>query len=268
RTSQDLQDLGFNMPGPCNFHNANPTAKPRRARSSALFRPDYKGWEHWDSRRWAWEFLRRNQKFREECDAVRGIKKKEIASAFMLRYYRRYDRPYDEKPRVAFAGVSSSPKPISTVSIEWPATLAHDQIALVFHLRPALHSKTAVKEPLVGAERILQSRVNHIRGLETQQKMYPQPHLDKPKFLLCLRLLDATSSSGCNADAAKVKLTDLATASWIKRDTRWRGPKVLVADNIRKMLDDSAKPFAEFGYIAIATASTRHERMPVKARGS
>ncbi len=183
----------------------------------------------------------------------------------MLRYYRRYDQPYDKKPRVAFAGISSSPKPTSIASMEWQATLQHDQIALIFHLRPALHSKTAIKELLNGAEPILQSRVDHIRGLESPETKYldSQPQLDRPNFLWYLRLLDATSDNeGDNTDVAKFKWMRLANAPWIIKEKRWSGPRAKIAENIRKMVDDSAKPFTEFRYIAIATAAKRHEKMP------
>src|SRR6185437_15296909 len=37
---QDLQDLGMNMPGPCNSHNAISAEHAHRTRLSGLFRPN------------------------------------------------------------------------------------------------------------------------------------------------------------------------------------------------------------------------------------
>ncbi len=80
------------------------TARPKRKTRD---RPDgtdperYKGRERWSYKRWAWEFLRRNEKFKTECeqaDSSASIEEKaRIASEFGLRSYKSYKEPYKGK---------------------------------------------------------------------------------------------------------------------------------------------------------------------------
>ncbi|MEQ5837946.1 hypothetical protein N0A02_00645 [Paraburkholderia acidicola] len=222
----------------------------------------YEGWEKWDYRRWAWEYLRRNPAFREACSAASMIKvkservtrKREIAAEFMLRRYRHCDFPYEEGKRPpTFAATRASPKSESSEVQEWSVQLRPDQVALVFHLGISLHSKTAVKALLSSARKQLERRVQYLRDRTEHHKLHPQPHLNREQHLHNLRLLDAFRSGG--------KPIDIARAKWYESYAKGV-PAPRVAERIRKA-HESAKALTEFGYIALLTATDREGKLPI-----
>lgn len=86
----------------------------KKVESKKAKRPDglsldrYKGHEKWSYRRWAWEFLRRNEDFIAACDALNRNEKTEIeiAEEFHLADFKHYKKPYKS---------TSSPAPKFTV---------------------------------------------------------------------------------------------------------------------------------------------------------
>ena len=70
----------------------------KKVESKKAKRPDglsldrYKGHEKWSYRRWAWEFLRRNEDFIAACDALNRNEKTEIeiAEEFHLADFKHY----------------------------------------------------------------------------------------------------------------------------------------------------------------------------------
>lgn len=224
---------------------------------------DYAGWEAWDYRRWAWEYLRRNVSFRDACARVSVIKDKnerlmrkaEIAQKFMLKRYRHCDAPC-EKRMPAFRAISPSPVPQSRGEVEWSTTLRHDQVAIVFNLRPALYSRSAIAELLASAKRSLEKNLESLKAIEADFKSHAQPQLDPEKHLRNLRLLDAT--------AAGHDQIEIARSRWWREYSKDQ-PKQLVADAIRKALGP-AKKLTEFGYAGIFSAPNRAKRMPVRPK--
>lgn len=225
----------------------------------------YAAYEQWSYRRWAWEYLRRNKKFREACRAASQIKEKperilrkqEIAREFMLRRYKHCDQPYDAGRLPLFAGISTSPKPDGQAEQNWPLTLRHDQVALVFNLRPSLHSKTAVDALLKGAKLILQARASHLKAIAGQRRTHPTPRLDRKQHIHYLMLLDARNSG--------MTPIEIARADWYKPRKK-NSLKPNVADQIRDSLK-SATALTEFGFMALVTAPRRMERMPLPTKG-
>jgi hypothetical protein len=226
---------------------------------------DYPDHEHWSYRRWAWEYLRRNQIFQDACISASQIKdkseriqrKQEIAREFMLRRYKHCSQPYEVGRRPLFFGISTSPKPNGLAEQDWPLTLRHDQVALIFNLRPALHSKTTVDALLKGAKLILQARALHLRTITGQRRTHPTPHLDPEQHLHYLMLLDARNSG--------MTPIEIARADWYKPRKK-SSPKPNVADQIRDSLK-SATALTEFGFMALVTAPRRMERMPLPIKG-
>ena len=225
---------------------------------------DYKGWEEWDYRRWAWEYLRRNLSFRAACADVSAIKnsaerrarKAETAERFMLKRYRDCDAPCEtQKP--AFQAIKPSPLPQSIGATEWSTALRHDQVAIVFNLRPALHAKNAIGAMVANAEKCLQKYLENLKGFEKDCKQHPQSQLGRTQHLRNLRLLDAT--------AVGHDPIDIARLPWWREYTKKGQPKTLEADAIRKAVR-SARDLTEFGYTAIFSSPKRLERMPVRPK--
>lgn len=80
-------------------------------RPNGIERDRYFGCERWSYRRWAWEFLRRNEGFIAACDRVDDgalDSQQEIADRFGLRDFKHYKENYSSEvsrtPR--FAGAS------------------------------------------------------------------------------------------------------------------------------------------------------------------
>ncbi|HDR9097060.1 TPA: hypothetical protein QDB15_002626 [Burkholderia vietnamiensis] len=222
---------------------------------------DYEGCKDWDYRRWAWEYLRRNLDFREACCEASKIKDKserialkaKIAREFMLRRYWHCDRPCkDGKPPV-FRAVMRSPLPQALGEAEWSVNLNHDQVAIVFNLRPALHSRSAIKALLGNAERILKQRLERLQALEPGHNLHATPQLDKTKHTRNLRLLDA-KAAGCRP-------IDIARAKWYAGEDGT--PKPLLADAVSKLIREAEK-LTKFGYMGIVTSQNRRGKLPVR----
>lgn len=221
---------------------------------------DYAGYETWDYRRWAWEYLRRNRNFRKACEEAEIIKpeskrksrKNKIAEQYMLRRYKPCDEPYDTGRRPRIFAIRPSPEPKSTSKLKWTISLRHDQVAIVFNLRPALYSKTAIDALIDTARQRILQRVDHLKTIEKGNAVHASPHLDHKMHLWNLRLLDAT--------LAGMTPMQIARASWYKAPVGV--PKANVSDQIRKQRD-TALELTEFGYIALATSKVRKNKMPV-----
>lgn len=225
---------------------------------------DYEGCKDWDYRRWAWEYLRRNPDFREACCEVSKLKDKneriarkaKIAREFMLRRYWHCDRPCKDGKPPAFRAVMRSPLPQAPGETEWSVHLNHDQAAIVFNLRPALHSRNAIKAMLDNAERILEKRLEHLHAFEPGHKLRANPQLDKDKHIRNLRILDA-KAAGCGP-------INIARARWYKQYAGTNGtPTPKVAERLRKQIEEAEK-LTKFGYMGIVTSQLRREKLPVR----
>ncbi|WP_186188801.1 transcriptional regulator domain-containing protein [Burkholderia gladioli] len=221
---------------------------------------DYAGSETWDYRRWAWEYLRRNREFRRACKEVEVIeqeskqknRKKEIAQQYMLRRYKHCDEPYEIGQRPRIFAIRPSPEPKSASKSKWAISLRHDQVAIVFNLRSALYSKTAIDALVDTARQRILQRVDHLRTIEKGSTAHPSPHLNREMHLRNLRLLDAI--------LAGMDPIDIAREAWDK--TSIGEPKAKIADQIRKQRD-TALELTQFGYIALATSKARKKKMSV-----
>lgn len=222
---------------------------------------DYEECKDWDYRRWAWEYLRRNRDFRKACSEVSEIKDKsqrgaleaKIAREFMLRRYWHCDRPCKDGKSPAFRAVMRSPLPQALGETAWSVHLNHDQMAIVFNLRPALHSRSAIKAVLGNAERILKKRLEHLQALEPGHALHATPQLDKAKHTRNLRILDA-KAAGCSP-------IDIARARWYAGGDGTPKPKL--ADAVSKLIREAEK-LTKFGYMGILTSQRRRDKLPVR----
>jgi hypothetical protein len=79
----------------------------KRKRHDGLSLDGYKGHEKWSYRRWAWEFLRRNDKFAKACIAVDNEERtsEEVAREFHLSRFKHFKSAYKsaESPAPSFS---------------------------------------------------------------------------------------------------------------------------------------------------------------------
>jgi hypothetical protein len=83
-------------------------AKQLIPRPTGLTRDEYRGHEKWSYRRWAWEFLRRNQEFIRACRESRGDPERQaqVATEFGLKRFKPYTEGFTTNKRPMFSAAS------------------------------------------------------------------------------------------------------------------------------------------------------------------
>jgi hypothetical protein len=168
---------------------STPTTK---SRPTGINVEDYKGYEKWTFKRWAWEFLRRNADFARRCRTagVDSTGQQAVADEFGLKRFKDFREGYGTggKPRFSDAAVASwswmqDQRRVRRIPIE------RGQVAIRFDLSATTQDIAALAAQLRNAKSILAKR----------QRAYlleiaaPEPKARKNKpmyFLQSLRLLD------------------------------------------------------------------------------
>ncbi|MDR3571286.1 MAG: hypothetical protein P4L81_03750 [Candidatus Pacebacteria bacterium] len=207
----------------------------------------YEGFETWHYRRWAWEFLRRNDDFREACSGLkklhgddRDLRKREIAKEFMLRNFRHCDRKVRDQDRIAFLAQKISP--FSPSVTEWGASLENYEVAIVFDLRPSLYAKNAIKSQLENTRKTLLKRLAEFKTLIAFENKSAAATVKEDVYLHRLRVLDARRAKLTWEQIAECLQTDADRLIDIKDRT----------ERLRKDHKEAMK-FVKFGYLRILT---------------
>ncbi|WP_124590323.1 transcriptional regulator domain-containing protein [Burkholderia cepacia] len=206
----------------------------------------YAGWESWDYRKWAWEFLRRNDAFRHACNSLpsekvaRMARKRDISGTFGLRRFKHYIEAYDEGKPAQFRALAVSPRPINK-SLAWSRELRNDEVCIVFKLRPSLFGTDALDLQMKMARRIIERRADVLRTTLRVDREATAPRPAPSSLFRKLRLLDA-------------RRLDI---SWevIAETLRTRPGQDLfdLAEAERKAYDSAAE-LADYGYLALLTS--------------
>lgn len=146
--------------------NTEAAAKPKRLWPSGEDLAEYEGHENWPPRRWAWEFLRRNDRFRRACRSVdpqdiRGQKK--IAREFGLREFKDYRMPFGTgrrrpKFRVNWIGYTTNAGRKSKRTIS-SRTLLPGQVIVRFDLASMCWDKKAIEPQLRVARKVIEEQL-------------------------------------------------------------------------------------------------------------
>ncbi|MEI7614501.1 MAG: hypothetical protein WCK63_16495 [Betaproteobacteria bacterium] len=176
---------------------------PRKTRD----RPDgtdigrYRGYENWAYHRWAWEFLRRNEKFIEACSTISTEssekKKLEIANQFGLKKYKSWKEGYraaSNKPIFSIVSISSwsnidtEPQEEQFAEID----LKSGQVLIRFDVASAIGNPMILDEQLRKAAIRLRKQ---LAAFKTLLGIQLPPHRSRvSKFLEFLRVLDCSAS--------------------------------------------------------------------------
>lgn len=230
------------------------TPLPPSPSSGTKARPDgtrveqYPGNERWSKRRWAWEFLKRNDAFRAACDQLGETPDEEgkrlVCKRFGLARFRHYGDSYrDPFPKFALASVSSWTQidgPGFDAS-DLPTELEAGQVLIRFDLNPALKNARALSAQIHSATQRLEKRLNYLAKALGRQLVYEKPKTQN--FLLALRMSDAKASGMTRAAIARLLFpmvvrdrTDDEAAQYFKSRYRF------------------ARESIESGYLAVAAS--------------
>jgi hypothetical protein len=153
----------------------------------------YKGHEKWSHRRWAWEFLQRNDNFRKKCDAAESTNRrnrKEIALEFGLLNFKHYKEHYldGDKPRFL---LSTRIYRTAGTSKRYEITLRPTEIMLRFDLSYAAKDQKILRAQIRRAQRIIEKNVTEIRSSKSLKALTSRFKFSSKDLLLKIRVLDA-----------------------------------------------------------------------------
>jgi hypothetical protein len=199
----------------------------------------YKGHETWSYRRWAWEFLRRDDDFIRACAAVDRNERTEpdVAKEFHLSKFKHCNMGFKSKkspaPRYTvqaikkWANVNNSETNSSQVRLK--AELEPGQVLLRFDLNQELIVGGSLDAQLRVAKRTLEKTLTAY--LEAaKKKRAPKKKPERKSFLELLRRLDAVAGHDYGAHGLAVlqpdDFLDLdSTGSSKKMDSLMRTPR-------------------------------------------
>jgi hypothetical protein len=170
----------------------------------------YDGLEKWSYRRWAWEFLRRNEAFIKACKKVRKgtpEQKEAVARQFGLsrfKYYRRGYRKFNKKPKFIsdqlWHKANVSP---NKVLRDVPMNLPCGRIVIQFDLNPALMDIKHIDRQRELAATILERALKEYAAAMEQAQ--PKKLMHKvPPFGVYLKILDALASGKSTVECAEL----------------------------------------------------------------
>lgn len=165
---------------------------PKKSRPTGINVQDYKGYEKWTFKRWAWEFLRRNADFARRCRTAGGdpAVQQAVADEFGLKRFKDFRESYGQggKPRFSDAAVATwswmqDQQRVRRIPIE------RGQVAIRFDLSATTQDIAALDAQLRNAKSILAKRQRaYLLEIAAPE---PKARRNKPMFFLqSLRLLD------------------------------------------------------------------------------
>lgn len=185
--------------------------KSENKRPDGLDVARYENRETWSYHQWAWEFLRRNEKFIKECKLVKLGKssKQKVAREFGLKKYKSYTEPYLKKgstPQFSIVtpflwhNLGEMERKVERVSLN----LFPGQAIVRIDLAAAIEHKGAIEAQVIMAKKMIDEKVaNYIsrnKELQTSHKRKEET------FGLYIRLLDLKSARKTNLECAEILL--------------------------------------------------------------
>lgn len=188
------------------------TTSKKRKRPDALDGDRYKNISRWSYKRWAWEFLRRNENFIKECKRVEfssNEEKQDVAKAFGLKKFKSCKEGYLSKsgyPKFSLGSISSwSYLQLSSEEPQiFEVEIKYGQVLIRYDLASALADKKVLDKQLQSAE----SRVR--RRMEIfENKIQKKAAEHRPKaynFGKYIRLLDYLAHGKTPLECARLIL--------------------------------------------------------------
>lgn len=211
---------------------------------------EYKNYKDWSNRKWAWEFLRRNDDFRQRCRAARTeTDQQEVADDFGLKRFKHYregnfSRKLGWRIPIFKAGAISSWSNVAGnegARKRHNVTLAHGQTLIRFDLAAALTSPRGLRMQLANAQKRIEARIaQYVEATGKEAGKGATPHRDL--FIRHLRLLDLLHSKHTEEQALAIVNKDDLGGQEVDANSK---------NELRKQMVQ-ARYYAERGYIDIA----------------
>lgn len=134
----------------------------------------YKNYKEWTYKRWAWEFLRRNENFQKACNAIgpneNEKRQQEIAEEFGLKKYKYYKDAYKKGKTAKFISTVSAWKNTSTSEYtgpKLPKTLKQGEVLLRVNLKIAINDNYFINALVNDSERLLKKYLKELLSTKT-----------------------------------------------------------------------------------------------------
>jgi hypothetical protein len=182
---------------------AKPVRIKKRNRPDGLSIEQYKGYEKWSCRRWAWEFLRRDEDFIRACALVDLNKRTEqdVAAEFQLLTFKHCNKKFQTKTTPAPRYAVNSVKKWANIkgpetedsNIRCSSVLQSGQVLLKFDLNHEFLVNGSLNAQLRVAKATLLKTletISTVRNEKPPKKMKPQREI----FVSVIRKLDAAAA--------------------------------------------------------------------------
>lgn len=206
-------------------------------KKSSETRPDgmdvtrYKNRNSWSYHQWAWEFLRRNQKFIEACEKARAkiISKQVVARKFGLKKFKHCNESYLNKsgpPKFTIVSpflwddLNLSKKKARRISLNlWPG-----QMIVRLDLAWAIEHAGAIDKQVREAWKLIKEKVVDFK---ISYKTSTKPHKRQEQtFGINIRLLDLKAAGKTNLECGEIilkkKMQNKASSDDLREDIKQR----------------------------------------------
>ncbi len=179
----------------------------------------YKKWENWKPRRWAWEFLIRNEKFLKRCDMAKSIgevEQKLVADEFGLKKFKHYAEPFSRNkndpkiraPKFIRNAISVfANTEMGDIDRKVRITLRPGNVAIVFDVSNGAINGKGLERQLGRAMQSLYLRAMKYSTFYSQRSTEQKLDSNRETFLKYLKLLDAKRKARTGRGATKLTNT-------------------------------------------------------------
>lgn len=230
------------------------TEKPNWQRPKGTHLADYLGHQSWSYRKWAWEFLRRNEAFISACDAASEddlAKQAEIAATFKLKRFRHYGWDFQgtkaEAPRFLPSDVSFWSFKGTDATHHPKLSMQNGQVFVRFDVSQAILDSGAIEAQLRKAHRVLLTQLKkYVQSVGVKPPRAHKPRKDN--YLRLIRLLDLL-------DANERKTSHSLKASALRAVNTPTAAKLSNSEVLEKYRHQiaTARRYASSGYLFIAS---------------
>lgn len=239
--------------------------KPRKKRPDGMDVTRYEKCEKWSYHQWAWEFLRRNANFIEDCKKVRlgGKGKQAVARKFGLKKFKDFIENYSiESFRTAFSIASPSLWSSLNVSEQkarkiginlWPG-----QLIVRLDFAAAIKHEGAIDKQVNDAIRIISKKASVYKT--RYQDLTKQHKRKEQTFGIYIRLLDLKAAGKTHLECGEILLKNKMQGTASPDDFR---------DDIKQRLKAARKMANEdYKYLSVREGCpTEGTVIPIEVQG-
>lgn len=191
--------------------------KKKKSRPDGTDLNQYKDQSTWPDKKWAWEFLRRNEEFINACNNANSgtdEAKQDVAKDFWLKKYKCYKESYaggTGKPNFTIASISSwvnlNSDQEECIRLR-KIRIGEGQVLIRFNVVSGTKDLRAIDKQLESAKKILDRNLKLFA--EKNKKLIKPGRPQRDRFPIYLRILDHLASGKKNLDCAILIHSEMA----------------------------------------------------------